>query len=817
MGLALVVLAVAMGFHALSGSTKLQANIEAGQAGRLAVETLRSQLQRDAAVSEAIYFPTATCGSTPTSCDAIRFATETPDKQTWTFFGYYADPAKDVVYRCTYASAEATTCSSSVALAGAVTFRATVVSAPALAHNYGITASDISDRTTALGYTADPNVVGSNRVFVVQFATAQAAEEVHLLANQTPARVSVLHALLAPAARTSYITWQETTSTPLLFTAPTAAAQNTVVWEDRYNGSYQVAQAATGAWTPATPATTYACTSGGTTIATQNFLSLQNDPGDVAEQPNSNTVNVLSIAVTPNAANLNGGLCSVFFTPAAANANEQGRYDTENIQVMGAFTVTPTTMTLGLSGPGQVNPTSASGSGSKMWDQYAIGLTFSGCPSNIVSVSAGTASYPATPSTTASSTPFTVTAVGPGSCTLTVTDQYGESQTIGIAVGNNPVYSIGMSPATQTVQAPKNAAVQIASPLANGANNVYGNPNVVRGNPPTSLTVEITGVSGAGCSGAYSPTGFQPSDTVFTIGTSTVGGNCTVSGQDSSGQTDTSTITVEPVAPPSPISSPSPAIATPIPEACLGSGTTTFTMGPSGGTCTLSGTVSMSGSSTYCVTISESCRGDSISQTETDTSGVSTLTLEEANNSDGGSGWYCYVTSKNLASAFVGCQGLAVNFTTLPSASLPVNVTFAFSGLNETGNCATVGVSMNFETADLHAQAVAVAQENPETAVPASLTADVKSLNANGYLTDYDSNDIAEKQDIISWVGQIANLGASCSSSATLTYTVTVTQGSGSGGLFYDNGHSSGHGETSSSGLDYVSGRIGMQTNGYGL
>ena len=197
----------------------------------------------------------------------------------------------------------------------------------------------------------------------------------------------------------------------LTFISPSAPAQSFTTQEFQYHDAFSL---------------NGGCVSGGQTIVSV---------GPSSAFPNPNPL-------TPPGQN--SGPATFTATPALAGVCSQsvkdvyGQNIAESIQVMGALAVSPTSMTLGLAGAGQVYPTAAGGSTTKTYDQYPIALSFSGC-ATVVSVAPGAASYPGSPGTTPSTTPFTVTALAPGSCALTVADQYGEAGTIGINVAWPPL------------------------------------------------------------------------------------------------------------------------------------------------------------------------------------------------------------------------------------------------------------------------------------------------------------------------------------------------------------------------------------------
>ena len=419
------------------------------------------------------------------------------------------------------------------------------------------------------------------------------------------------------------------------------------------------------------------------------------------------------------------------------------------------------------------------------------------------------------------SAPFSVTPVATdfsgGTCTMTVRDIDGQTASIAIAVGAT-THALVVSPQTSFTVAQNTTVQWTATDQSNGAPaNVY-------------ITNERTdGVAGSSC-GGWSPTSSSPSGTTFS-GT-IVAGTCYVDVVDAAlpsspvtisltatkttvlvcntdplaGTSNATTIyqgttAIPPCAPP-----PTPAPTcppgysgsppdctqnnqqnpTPTPGCVVGGAAPywTFTMPATGGTCSMSGTLTLTGSSTYCNPFTFTCRADLVSQTGTDTQGVGAFTLNyddtasSSVNSYGG--WYCFASGPLAGEA--GCQGIVVNFATMPNASLPLSVSYVFSNWSHSGTCANIGVNAFVLTAELEAEAKATAQTGTNQEQPYYGSYHT-TLLAQGYEPTYNGIDPTAKSFFVTWLPESSQLGTTCTANESFNYTVTVTQGAGPAGV----------------------------------
>jgi hypothetical protein len=104
----------------------------------------------------------------------------------------------------------------------------------------------------------------------------------------------------------------------------------------------------------------------------------------------------------------------------------------QSLQVMGPLTLASGSLTFATpAAPGQMQ------TASKTYDNDAVTLSISGC-SGIASASGNTQTVPGGINSTPSTTSFSVQPSGAGTCTMTVVDQYGESQGFTVTVGAAP-------------------------------------------------------------------------------------------------------------------------------------------------------------------------------------------------------------------------------------------------------------------------------------------------------------------------------------------------------------------------------------------
>jgi hypothetical protein len=208
----------------------------------------------------------------------------------------------------------------------------------------------------------------------------------------------------------------------------------------------------------------------------------------------------------------------------------------------------------------------------------------------------------------------------------------------------------------------------------------------------------------------------------------------------------------------------------------VGSGTLTFTMPAAGGTCTITGSATMTGSDTVIVLRNGSKVSTNLeSSTNTD---FGPFTIDDVSNgSYNYSGWYCYKTGPYAGSA--GCDNLAVKFTTLPSAAEPVKITFAIANFTSTGTCPNDGATASVHTAQSQLDAEAYAKNG--TYPPAYYSTYQAALYSDGYESAYEGEDSTAKEWLVSIIPE-TNLATPCTMTESFNYTITVTQGTGIAG-----------------------------------
>jgi hypothetical protein len=239
-----------------------------------------------------------------------------------------------------------------------------------------------------------------------------------------------------------------------------------------------------------------------------------------------------SVYPSPNVANQDSGPATFTFVPVQAGICSQivqdvyGTTATLPVQVAGPLLVTPTTLGMSLhANPASGYPSNtATITGTKTWSYTPLVLTLSNCP--IV-----TATQTETDTPTFSATPaggvLTVTATATGSCTATVSDQFGETQAVSIVVYDDPVYDLLNSPTSGSLTRGTSMGVEATAGVAALASGHSYYPGTA-----SSLTVDVAGVSYTGTAGGCSagPSGWEPTGYVFTVTDSDpVGGVCTVS------------------------------------------------------------------------------------------------------------------------------------------------------------------------------------------------------------------------------------------------------------------------------------------------
>jgi hypothetical protein len=126
------------------------------------------------------------------------------------------------------------------------------------------------------------------------------------------------------------------------------------------------------------------------------------------------------------------GLCTASVKDAYTNSDNATRPVTVSVDVMGPLTVSPASLTF-------ASPSAAAQTVvvSKTWDNQAISVSSAGC-GGIVTATQGAQSAPSSPSASPSTTAVTIAPASAGSCTLALTDQYGETVTVAINVISIP-------------------------------------------------------------------------------------------------------------------------------------------------------------------------------------------------------------------------------------------------------------------------------------------------------------------------------------------------------------------------------------------
>lgn len=239
-----------------------------------------------------------------------------------------------------------------------------------------------------------------------------------------------------------------------------------------------------------------------------------------------------SVYPSPNVANQDSGPATFTFIPTQPGICSQTISDSYGttallpVQVAGPLIISPTTLNMSLHAsttPPYPNNT-AIVTGTKTWTYTALALSASGCP--IVSAAQSETDAP-TFSATPAGGQLTITAIGTGSCTLTVSDQFGETKTVSIVVYDDPVYDVTESPASGTIG--RGSSWSTASVAATVAALPAGHSYYP--GTATNLNVGVINASYTGSSGgcAWGPYGYQAPGTQWTMtDNDPVGGVCTL-------------------------------------------------------------------------------------------------------------------------------------------------------------------------------------------------------------------------------------------------------------------------------------------------
>lgn len=153
----------------------------------------------------------------------------------------------------------------------------------------------------------------------------------------------------------------------------------------------------------------------------------------------------------PNVSNQDSGPASFVINPVSPGLCAQvigdvyGQTSIEQVWVAGPLTASTASLFMSphAAPPGGYPGSSATVSFSKTWSFTPLSLGFSGCP--IVSAVQSQADVP-TFSPAPASGVASVIAIATGTCTLTATDQWGETQTISIVVYDDPGYTLNVQP-----------------------------------------------------------------------------------------------------------------------------------------------------------------------------------------------------------------------------------------------------------------------------------------------------------------------------------------------------------------------------------
>jgi hypothetical protein len=187
---------------------------------------------------------------------------------------------------------------------------------------------------------------------------------------------------------------------------------------------------------------------------------------------------------------------------------------------------------------------------------------------------------------------------------------------------------------------------------------------------------------------------------------------------------------------------------------------------------------------TFCLVVTFTCRGNSIQQTGTDTTGIGNYGLSESSSNDF-TGWYCYPYSGQ-----VGCNGITINFATMPSAAMPVRVDVTFSNYTSSGNCPQTGAVVQFWTAETHQELMQAYHQPREGSISSNFNAYNTFLYDNGYESNYMGIDPTAQSFWVSVLPETSGLGVTCSANDSFDWSVTITQGSGIQGGAYTHGPS---------------------------
>jgi hypothetical protein len=278
----------------------------------------------------------------------------------------------------------------------------------------------------------------------------------------------------------------------LVFPYPSASSQAFTVHETLYHDAF----AAAGS-----------CNMGGTTISTTSPTSALPNPNPMSP-PNQD-----SGPATFTMAPASAGLCSELVQDV------YNQTIVETVQVMGPLQLSKSSTVLSIAAGSHTDTIAAS----KTYDATGVSLSFSGC-AGIASAAQGAQTVPGTPSASpASSTAFSITAIGSGFCDLSVHDQYGETQVVHINVYGSLVVSPGsLSFASSTAPAQSYSVHE----------DVYRGVFLVADNCGGAITDSVSSGGGSG------------TDSTYSVAAARNNVSCAISVSDDHGNTGTVTVSI---------------------------------------------------------------------------------------------------------------------------------------------------------------------------------------------------------------------------------------------------------------------------------
>ncbi len=370
--------------------------------------------------------------------------------------------------------------------------------------------------------TGFPGVLAGNRVTIVTIVNSVATRSIHLLAGAQPTRRQIVVATYTPPPNA--MTVNGSNAANLSFANPLDAAQSVMFAEPNYGTR------------ATTPAQVYNVI--GTTCS--NVANYNPNPTVMPSADGSGQATMSFQPVVHPAPS--GESCSVVVDD---NSNQ-----TVTVNVAIGQTYTPTATGPVSGRPGQ-------------WGAFILReQNYPGPPFTIIALS-GPCNSPTNAGTSQAGGVFTeqvnVLFSGPGTCTLTEDDAYGQSASASVAVYADPQYTIALS-------APNPSSVSAGGTFTFTASATLANSSDVAPGTPASIAVGPTNYNPC----EPNPKGWQSSGTTFTV--TTQNSNCTVemsanaSGVPNGAVTNNPQYITEPVSAPLPTPTPVPTPpATPTP------------------------------------------------------------------------------------------------------------------------------------------------------------------------------------------------------------------------------------------------------------